>query len=212
MQITWLGHASFKIVSKKGFVIYIDPFAGDNSEYSQKADLVLISHEGYHHLSYEKERMIKTDTTVVLSTQQVAYEVTGTPISPGETQEIGEVKIKAVHAYSTRPGIGREKGKSIGFMISLEGKIIYFADSTGLIPEMSEIFCDIALLPVATTTTMTPQQALEAVKLVKPKVAIPMHWGVHGGNLDEAELFKELVEDSTNTKVDILEPGQTVEF
>ncbi len=212
MKIIWLGHASFKIISKKGFVIYIDPFAGDESEYEEKANLVLISHEGYHHLGYEKERKIKTDTTVVLSTKQVAWEVGGNEILPGDTREIDEVKIKAVHAYSTRPGIGREKGKSIGFLISIEGKIIYFADSTGLIPEMSEIVCDVAILPVATTTTMRPQEALQAVEMIKPRIAIPMHYGTYGGHLDEAEYFKEIVEEKTKTRVDILEQGKSIEL
>ena len=153
MQLTWLGHASFKIKTKDNFVIYIDPFAGDDSEYLDKADLVLISHEGYHHLSYEKERLIKTDRTVVLSTRQVAYEVNGTPIAEGEVKQVGSARVKAVPAYSTKPGVGREKGTSLGFLVHIEGKIIYFADSTGLIPEMKDIVCDIALLPVATTTT-----------------------------------------------------------
>lgn len=210
MKIIWMGHASFKIISNKGFVIYIDPFAGDDSWYRQKADLVLISHEGYHHLGYEKERKIKTDATVVLSTKQVAWEVGGEEILPGDTREAGEVKVKAVHAYSTRPGIGREKGKAVGFLISIEGKIIYFADSTGLIPEMSDIACDIALLPVATTTTMRPQEALHAVEAIKPKTAIPMHYGTYGGHLDEAEYFKELVEKNTKTKVKIPEPGKEI--
>ncbi len=212
MKLIWLGHASFKIVTKEGFVIYIDPFAGEEAEYEQKANLVLISHEGYHHLSYEKERKVKADSTVVLSTKQVAYEVNGTAINPGEEQQVGNVKVKAVHAYSTRPGIGREKGVSLGFLIHIEGKIIYFADSTGLIPEMKEIVCDIALLPVATTTTMRPQDAAQAVKTINPKLAIPMHYGLHGGTIEEAEQFKEIVESETNTKVWILEPGKGIEI
>lgn len=212
MQLTWLGHASFRIITKKGFVIYIDPFAGEEAEYGQKASLVLISHEGYHHLSYEKERKIKADTTILLSTGQVAWEVGGTAVSPGDTQEVGEVKVKAVHAYSTRPGIGREKGTALGFLIYIENKIIYFADSTDLIPEMNEIVCDIALLPVAGARTMSARNAAQAVEIIKPKLAIPMHYGLHEGTIDDAELFKEIVESKTSTKVWILEPGKGVDI
>jgi L-ascorbate metabolism protein UlaG (beta-lactamase superfamily) len=212
MKLLWLGHASFKITSREGFVIYIDPFAGDESEYGQKADLVLVSHEGYHHLSYEKVRNIRTDATPVLSTKQVAYEVSGTAMKEGEVKEIGPVKVKAVHAYSTRTGIGREKGTSLGFLINVDGKIIYFAGSTDLIPEMNDIVCDIALLPVSPTRTMSPQHALQAVQTIKPKLAIPMHYGLHAGTVEDAELFKELVERETNISVIILEEGKEVDL
>ncbi len=208
MQIIWLGHASFKITTKEGFVIYTDPFAGDESEYGVKADLVLISHEGYHHLSYEKERKIKADTTVVLSTKQVAYEVNGTAMVPGEEKAVGPVRIRAVHAYSTRQGIGREKGAGLGFMIYADGMIIYFAGTTDRIPEMDNIVCDIALLPVSPSHTMSPRHAADAVKIIKPKLAIPMHYGTHGGTIEDAGLFKELVEGDAGIPVKILEPGK----
>ena len=212
MKLIWLGHASFKIISRDGFVIYIDPYAGDESEYEQHADLILVSHEGYHHLSYEKVRKIRGDNTAILSTKQVAYELDCTAVTEGEVKEIGEVKVKPVHAYSTRTGIGREKGTSFGFLINIEGKILYFAGSTDLIPEMADIVCDIALLPVAASRTMSPQHALQAVQQMKPKLAIPMHYGMHAGTIEDAEMFKELVEQETNAKVWILEEGKEVEL
>ncbi len=213
MKLIWFGHASFKIITRDGFVIYIDPFAGDESEYEHKADLILVSHEGYHHLSYEKVRKIRTDNTIILSTKQVAYELDCTAMTEGEVKEVGAVKVKAVHAYSTRTGIGREKGTSFGFLIHIEGKILYFAGSTDLIPEMNEIVCDIALLPVAASRTMSAQHACQAVESIKPKLAIPMHYGSGiVGTIEDAERFKEQVEFETETKVDILEPGKTIEI
>lgn len=212
MIITWLGHASFRIVSKSGFVIYIDPFAGDDDMYSMNADVVLVSHEGYHHLSNEKLSLIRSDSTLLFSTQQVAWESRGSPLLPGNFVEAGDVKVKAVDAYSVRKGIGREKGKSLGFIISMDGKIVYFAGSTDFIPEMADIFCDIALLPVASSRTMSPKQAAEAVKLIRPKFAIPMYYGMHCGTIDDAELFRELVEESSETKVIVLGQGESAEF
>ena len=212
MQITWYGHASFKIVTKGGFVVYIDPFAGGEAEYGQMADLILISHEGYHHLSYEIIRKIRSDSTQILTTKQVSYEVNGTIFKEGEEKEVGPVKVKAVHAYSMRTGIGREKGTSLGFIISIENKILYFAGSTDLIPEMKDIKCDIALLPVSPTRTMSAQHAVEAIKITKPKLAIPMHYGLHGGTVEDAEMFKEEAERETDTTIWILEEGKAYEI
>lgn len=212
MHITWFGHASFKIVTQEGFAVYIDPFAGEESEYGQIADLILVSNEGYHHLSYGLIKKISADSTLILASSQAAYEVAGTALAEGEQKSVGPVRIKAVPAYSMREGTGRKRGTALGFLITLENKVLYFAGSTDLIPEMKEIRCDIALLPVSPTRTMNPQQAVESVKIIKPKLAIPMHYGVYGGSVEDAEMFKELVEQETDVVVWILEEGRTYEI
>lgn len=212
MQITWLGHASFKIKTKENFVIYIDPFAGDDSEYQEPANLILVSHEGYHHLGYEKIRLIRVDATHVLANEQSAYELNGTSGEAGREYDYGPVKVKPVNAYSLRPGVGLEKGKGFGFKLLIEGKIIYFAGTTDLIPEMEDIVCDVALLPVSGTRTLGPSQALEAVKRIRPKVAVPMYYGLHAGTIEDAELFKEITEQETSTKVEILEEGGSLSY
>ena len=212
MKITWLGHASFRIETKGGFVIYIDPFEGDDSEYDKTANLILISHHGYHHLGYEKVRMIRQDETSILTNSQTAYELNGTSGVVGEKYEFGEVKVKPVHAYSLRPGIGGVKGEGLGFLIYIENKLLYFAGGTDLIPEISEVVCDIALLPVCGSRTMGPDEAAEAVSLIKPKIAIPMYWGAHVGTIDDAELFKELVEQKNSVKVLIPMPAEVIEL
>jgi L-ascorbate metabolism protein UlaG (beta-lactamase superfamily) len=212
MQLIWLGHAGFKITTKNNFVIFIDPFAGEDTHYEQKASLILVSNEGYHHLSYEKIKALRADSTVILANTQSAYELDGTAMNPGDVQAIGDIKIKAVRAHSERPGLGKKEGEGLGFLLNIEGKIIYFAGTTDLIPEIKEIVCDVALLPVASATTMSSQEALQAVEMIKPKLAIPMHYGVFGGSIEEAELFKELVESKTHTKVWVLEPGKEYEI
>lgn len=212
MQLIWLGHAGFKITTKNNFVIFIDPFAGEDEHYEQKASLILISNEGYHHLSYEKVKKLRADSTVILANSQAAYELDGEAMNPGDVQQVGDVKVKAVKARSDRPGIGKKEGEGLGFLLNIEGKIIYFAGTTDLIPEIKEIVCDVALLPVASATTMSPQEALQAVEMIKPKLAIPMHYGVFGGSIEEAELFKELAESKTRTKVWVLDVGKEYEI
>lgn len=212
MQITWLGHASFRIETKAGFVIYIDPFAGDDSEYEQAANLILVSHHGYHHLGYEKVRQIRQDGTSILTNSQAAYELNGTSGVVGERYDFGEVKVKPVNAYSLRSGIGGVKGEGLGFLIYIENKILYFAGSTDLIPEIKDIVCDIALLPVCGSRTMGPEGAAEAVSMIRPKLVIPMYWGSHVGTIDDAELFKEIVEQKTKVKVLVPKAGKVVEL
>lgn len=207
MQIKWLGHASFKIKTKE-LVIYADPYEG---EYDEKADLILISHEHYDHFGRDKIMQIRTDDTAILTTDRVASELDGAKaMKPGDIVNVGDVKVEAVHAYN----IGKPfhpKGNGIGFVIEAEGHRIYFAGDTDKIPEMKNIRADIALVPVGGTYSMNRDEAADAVLMIKPKLAIPMHFGSGVvGTIEDAELFKEKVEDDSKTKVRILEQGEEI--
>ncbi|PNV78337.1 MAG: Zn-dependent hydrolase, partial [Thermoproteota archaeon] len=85
----------------------------------------------------------------------------------------------------------REYG-GLGYIVDLSGKRFYFAGDTDLIPEMSSIDVDIAFLPVSGTYVMTAEEAAEATRMMKTKVAIPMHYGSIVGSRRDAERFKEL--------------------
>jgi len=71
---------------------------------------------------------------------------------------------------------------------------IYHAGDTDFIPEMKDIDCNIALLPVSGTYVMTAEEAVEAARMIKPDIAIPMHYGVIVGSINDAERFKKLLE------------------
>ena len=107
------------------------------------------------------------------------------------------IPIRAVPAYNINkfrsPGVPfhpRESGY-VGFILTVEGQRIYHAGDTDAIPEMESIDADIALLPVSGTYVMTADEALEAIKAIKPKIAIPMHIGRGIGSLADAEHFQE---------------------
>lgn len=183
LEISWLGHAGFKI--KNGDqVIYIDPY---NVSFGEKADLILCTHD---HFDHKDEKSI-----TVLSKSETEVLVGGENIHEGEEREMNGVKIKAVPAYNlTKPF--HPKGKGVGFVIEIEGKKIYHAGDTDKIPEMAELGeIDLALLPIGGTYTMDALEAVEAVKVIKPKKVIPMHYGTLSETPGDPEKFKELVGD-----------------
>ncbi|MBD3361457.1 MBL fold metallo-hydrolase [Candidatus Woesearchaeota archaeon] len=207
MQIKWLGHASFEL-KIDGLVFYIDPYAG---EYSDKADVILISHAHYDHFNRSiAEKIMKEDTTVI-GTAEVASQIYRCrSVRPGEEGLLGEtITVKIFPAYNTSetPQQTHTKENGVGFLIQTPELSIYFAGDTSFIPEMKDIKADIALLPVGGTYTMDAKQAAEAAKLIKPKVAIPMHYGKIAGTIDDAEYFKELLED-TEIVCKIMVPGK----
>jgi len=205
-KIHWLGHDSFRIDASKT-TIFIDPW--QIKPQKQKADLVLVTHEHFDHCSKRDIEKIRTNNTVVVGSVQCSGELVGIKtLKPGEKSVGQGVKIEAVPAYNTNKF--REPGKpfhpkidqKLGYVIEVDGKRIYHAGDTDSIPEMSELKnIDIALLPVSGTYVMTAEEAAEAANKIRPRLAVPMHYGSIVGSRKDAEKFKELCK----YKVKILE-------
>jgi len=206
LSLEWLGHAGFRI-SSGAKVIYIDPYKIDEHPYP--ADLVIVTHEHYDHCASENIQKILKQSTVVVAPQNCLTKLAFVPrqnlkLIPTKSElDIGRVHLKTLPAYNIKrfrsPNIPyHQKGYGYGIVITIDGVVIYHAGDTDLVPEMKELKdIDIALLPVSGTYTMDAKEAARAVQEIKPKVAIPMHWGAGViGSQADAEAFKSLVEDS----------------
>lgn len=188
LEITWLGHASFKIKIPPSeafgseMIVYLDPFQIKSNE---KADLILCTHDHYDHRDEKSIRLLSKPETEIL--------IGGADIKENEEREIKGLKIRAVPAYNLAKPF-HPRGKGVGFVLEIEGKKIYHAGDTDRIPEMAELGeIDLALLPIGGTYTMDATEAAEAVKMIKPKKVIPMHYGTLSETPGQPEKFKELV-------------------
>jgi L-ascorbate metabolism protein UlaG (beta-lactamase superfamily) len=188
-QITWLGHDSFKIKGENA--IYIDPWKLSDGE---PADIILITHDHYDHFSQEDIEKIRADDTVVVTNKTVAKSLKGPVriVGPGDKLSIKGVEIEAVPAYNINKQFHPKTAGGLGFVIVMSGERIYHAGDTDLIPEMEDIQCDIALLPVSGTYVMTAEEAADAAKKINPRLCIPMHYGEIVGTVKDAHQFKVL--------------------
>lgn len=208
LEIEWLGHAGFLIEASK--VIYIDPFRISVGE--PKADIILITHTHYDHCSIaDIDRIVKDGTAVVVPADcqskitKLKQKIDLIVIEPGQSRDLNGIKIKAVPAYNIDKEFHDKHEFWNGYVVEIDGKRIYHSGDTDLVPEMSEINdIDIALLPVGGTYTMDAKQASQAALLIKPKLAVPMHWGVIVGTKEDAFRFSELCEQE-GVDVKILE-------
>ena len=196
-DIVWLGHDSFKITGDQ--VIFIDPFKLDEHA---SAAIILITHNHFDHLSPDDIAKVSNAETVIVAPAECAAKLPGHTIQvvkPGDKVTVKGIAIEVVPAYNVNkfrsPGVPfHPKGDGkVGYIVTVGGVRIYHAGDTDLIPEMSSITCDIALLPVSGTYTMTAEEAAEAANLIKARVTVPMHIGSIVGSNADAERFKKLV-------------------
>jgi L-ascorbate metabolism protein UlaG (beta-lactamase superfamily) len=201
-KIRWLGHAGFRVDGSK--VVYFDPF---NVSGGPTADLVLVSHTHYDHFSPDNIRKVSdANTTLVISSDadpDFAGEVI--KLTPGESVDVKGMTVKGVAAYNVGKQFHPKANGWLGFLLTIDGETIYHTGDSDLIPEMGEIVADVALVPVGGTYTMDAAEAAKAVRTMKVKAAIPMHWGEIVGDETDARRFKELVGDAA--EVVILKKG-----
>jgi L-ascorbate metabolism protein UlaG (beta-lactamase superfamily) len=199
-RIKWLGHASFRIDGSKE-TIYIDPWKLKNPA---PADIICITHSHFDHLSPEDVALILKDNTVIVGPPDCKADFGGSfrEISPGGSLKINDVLVEAVLSYNINKDFHPKKNNWVGFIISVDGFRIYHSGDSDLIPEMSQVRADVALLPVGGTYTMTISEAVQAAKAINAKVTVPMHCGDIVGDLKDREKFKM---ESGNTVI-ILDP------
>jgi len=205
ISLQWLGHASFKIRQDKT-VIYIDPWK--LKEPVEKATLVLVSHSHYDHYSADDIAKVSgPQTKLIASPDVVAKEKSGEAIAPGVTVKVGAIGITGVSAYNPAKQFHPKANNWVGFIIEVGGKRIYYAGDTDLTNEMKTLKnIDVALLPVGGTYTMSAEEAAEAARSIKPKRAIPYHYGDIVGSRSDADSFAKLA----GCEVKVLKAGETM--
>lgn len=187
-KIYWLGHSSVKIKSDK--TIYIDPWKLKKAE---KADIILVSHSHYDHFSPEDIKKLQKDTTVVICPPDCKG-ITGNvkTVKPGDKFEADGIQVEVVPSYNVNKAFHPRKNNWAGFIITVEGKRIYYCGDADFMPEMKKIKADIVLIPVGGTYTMTAEEAAEAVNAINPELAIPIHYDDIVGSVADARRFADL--------------------
>lgn len=173
--ISYLGHASFLLKGEK--TIYIDPYKLKKAE---KADIVLITHGHFDHLSPEDLQKVADKKTVIVSPVNVNGFENVVLVKPNSEYTVEGIHIKTIPAFNVkarRQSYHPETNNWVGYIIEFEGRKIYHAGDTDFVDDMKHLGeIDVALIPIGGTYTMDVQEAIEAANAIKAKVTVPMHY------------------------------------
>lgn len=191
-KITWLRHASVLLEGEKR--VYIDPW---EIKETKPADVVLITHDHYDHLSLPDLKSICTDNTEILLPESAIPKLKGIKgkvhgVRPGQKLTAAGLKVETVPAYNLNKDFHPQAAHNVGYIVTLDGERIYHAGDTDRIPEMKGLAPDVALLPIGGTYTMDVDEAALAAEDLEAKRVIPMHFGAIVGHQEDAERFKKL--------------------
>ena len=185
LKLTFFAHASVAI-EYEGRVIYVDPVEG-NAEYERlpKADMILVTHSHYDHFDMRAIEALQQEDTRILLDKTSAEGFGGDcyTMLPGAVAEpFEDIKVEAVAAYNTSEHqlqFHPKEREDCGYVITLGGAVrIYVSGDTEPTVEQAALKgIDIAFICVNQPYTMTPEQAVQAVKAVAPKIYYPYHYG-----------------------------------
>lgn len=226
IQITWLGHAAFELVSSAGTDILIDPFLTKNpATPAELKDLsryhpnfILVTHSHGDHLGDAIELAKMTNAKIVSVYMPEPFKKAELPseliepVNVGDHVTLGDVKVHVVPAmHSSEPS-----GRPVGFVVEFaDGRSVYHEGDTWIFGDMALIqefyHPNIILMPVgAVADGQTPRMAWIAVtRYFKPQVVIPMHYGALPGSSTEADLRAVFGKDP---RVVFMKPGETKKF
>lgn len=164
-KLLYQGHGSYRIVSDKGIVIYVDPYAGEG--YDLPADIVLVSHE---HADHNQLTLLDQKEGCVVLRPEIIF-VDGVY----ENRLIQDISIQAVPAYNDK----HDRNKCVGYVIALDGVKVYASGDTSCTDYMKDVISkekiDYALLPIDGIFNMNPEQASACAKVIDAVHTIPIH-------------------------------------
>ncbi len=224
MIFHFLGQSGFSVRIGEHHLL-IDPFlTGNDLAVDEPGDFspshILLTHGHADHYGDTEEIAKRSSATVVSSFEIAEYlgkkEIGAHGMNPGGsfTFPFGKLKFTPAWHSNSLPD-GTYGGMPMGMVLEAEGKRVYHAGDTALFSDMTLLArggLDLAFLPIGDNFTMGPDDALEAVKLLRPKQVVPMHFNTFPVIEQDPEAFKRAVEAETDAVVVVLRPGEKLEL
>lgn len=193
-------HSSIKIIGDK--IIYVDPFR--IKENKNDADIIFVTHDHYDHYSLEDIEKVKKQNTIIVMPEHLERKddlKDAVIVMPNKKYQVEGINVETIPSYNINKPYHPKENNWVGYILNNEGKRIYIPGDTDITEENMKIQCDILFVPIGGTYTMNYEEGAKLTNIIKPKVAIPVHYGEIVGRKEDAKEFKKLLEKDIECKI-----------
>lgn len=187
--------------------LYFDPFKIEKE--SHDADIIFITHDHFDHFDPTSINNICNEKTILVLPEEMKNMIDKTNIStnnlvtvsPNNNYSIEGIEVETIPSYNPNKQFHPKEKRWVGYILLLDEEKYYIAGDTDVTDENKSIKVDVALIPIGGTYTMTSKEAAELINTIKPKIAIPTHYGSVVGDPNDGEVFKSLLDQEIECKI-----------
>lgn len=204
-SIEVLCHSCIKF--NKGEVIYFDPFKIEKNY--NDADVIFITHDHYDHYSEEDIDKVIKEETIIVAPEDLLTKLLKKGferdnmvlVTPNQKYTVKGIEFQTIPAYNVNKQFHPKANEWVGYVLKIEGITYYIAGDTDITEENKKVKCDVAFVPVGGTFTMDYKEAAELINEIKPKIAVPTHYGSIVGEKSDGISFSKLVSPEIEVEV-----------
>ena len=204
-NIEVLCHSCIKF--NKGEVIYFDPFKIEKNY--NDADAIFITHDHYDHYSEEDIDKVVKKGTIIVAPEDLLTKLLKKGferdnmvlVTPNQKYTVKGIEFQTIPAYNVNKQFHPKANEWVGYVLKIDGVTYYIAGDTDITEENKKVKCDVAFVPVGGTFTMDYKEAAELINEIKPKIAVPTHYGSIVGEKSDGISFSKLVSPEIEVEV-----------
>lgn len=204
-NIEVLCHSAIRFSENK--IISFDPYK-INKNYND-ADYIFVTHDHYDHFSEEDILKVKKDETKIIvpndlleKSKKLGFDKENIlTVIPNSSYKIDDITFETIPAYNVNKNFHPRANNWVGYIINLNNTIYYIAGDTDITQENRKVKCDVAFVPIGGTYTMTAKEAATLVNEIKPKIAVPIHYGLIVGTKEDATTFKNSLNNDIKCEI-----------
>lgn len=186
-----------------GLTIYFDPY--DIKEKIYNADYIFITHSHWDHFDLDSINNLVNEKTIIIGPSSVIEKLDSNyktlEVKPENIYNLNNISFMTVPAYNIDKEYHPKDAGYVGYIVTLNNVTYYIAGDTDVLDELKVIKADVIFLPVGGTYTMTKEEAVELANTIKPKYAIPIHYGLAVGDELDAKCFVNNIDKEIESKI-----------